>query len=160
MIEALKATQAEEVDKRDFCIAEFNENDRQTTDKSNQKDDLEQKLEDLAAVIEENTAAIASLNKDVLHAQIGMKQAGAVREAESKDFQQVIADQRATQAILHKALARLKEFYDKKASLLQRQRRQQQLRRQEPGAAVAAMPAAPAAHSPSGGSTGAMGLLE
>merc|ERR1719160_1088372 len=42
-----------------------------------------------------------------------------IRSVENKDFQTVIQDQRATQAILEKAVARLKEFYDKKAAFVQ-----------------------------------------
>merc|ERR1719265_1043616 len=44
-----------------------------------------------------------------------MKRASEDREIENKDFQETVADQRATQAILTKALDRLKAFYDKKA---------------------------------------------
>merc|ERR1719326_1684024 len=47
-----------------------------------------------------------------------MKRASEDREAENKEFQATVADQRATQAILTKALGRLKEFYEAK-SLLQ-----------------------------------------
>lgn len=43
-----------------------------------------------------------------------MKKAGQQREAENADFQQVVSDQRATQTILQKALAKLKDFYEKK----------------------------------------------
>merc|ERR1719463_268987 len=39
------------------------------------------------------------------------------RKAENAQFQMVIQDQRATQAILEKAVARLGEFYNKKALL-------------------------------------------
>merc|ERR1719261_805063 len=38
-----------------------------------------------------------------------------MRAKENAEFQQVIQEQRATQAILTKAIDRLKEFYDKKA---------------------------------------------
>merc|ERR1719359_1515732 len=50
-----------------------------------------------------------------------MMKANEIRATENKDFQQTITDQRATQAILEKAVARLKEFYDKKAALVQEQ---------------------------------------
>merc|ERR1719343_860027 len=46
-------------------------------------------------------------------AQVEIKKAGAQREAENAEFQQIVSDQRATQAILHKALAKLKDFYEK-----------------------------------------------
>jgi hypothetical protein len=45
-----------------------------------------------------------------------MKHAGENRVAENKDFQETIADQKATQVILKKALTRLEAFYKKKAA--------------------------------------------
>merc|ERR1719502_1876356 len=48
-----------------------------------------------------------------------MMKANTMRAAENKEFTTTITDQRATQAILEKAVARLKEFYDKKAALVQ-----------------------------------------
>jgi len=50
-----------------------------------------------------------------------MLSASQTREAENKEFQAVVADQRAAQAILQKALGALKSFYDKKALLQQQQ---------------------------------------
>merc|ERR1719161_3472504 len=44
-----------------------------------------------------------------------MKRAGEDREKENKEFQQTVADQRATQKLLTQALGVLKGFYDKKA---------------------------------------------
>merc|ERR1719409_1444269 len=54
-----------------------------------------------------------------------MKRASEDREIENKDFQETIADQRASQAILSKALARLEVFYAEKAFI--------QTRKQAPG---------------------------
>merc|ERR1719506_3582528 len=56
-----------------------------------------------------------------------MKKASEDREGENHEFQQTVMDQRATQQILKKALARLESFYGKQA-LLQG--------RAEPGAAA------------------------
>merc|ERR1719386_482351 len=53
------------------------------------------------------------------------------REAENKEFSETVNDQRATQAILEKAVARLQQFYDKKALLQE----------QAPGEALAPPPA-------------------
>merc|ERR1719335_692465 len=47
--------------------------------------------------------------------------ASQLREEENKDFQVEVNDQRATQAILQKALDRLKSFYDAKAAALLQQ---------------------------------------
>merc|ERR1719261_875101 len=62
---------------------------------------------------------------------IEMKRASEDREIENKDFQVTVADQRATQAILTKALDRLKAFYAAKAAALVQSK--SLLRKQDPG---------------------------
>merc|ERR1719261_2188374 len=56
---------------------------------------------------------------------VDMKAASEDREAESKVFQTTVAEQKATQAILTKALDRLKEFYANKAAALLQARKKQ-----------------------------------
>merc|ERR1719231_357745 len=46
-----------------------------------------------------------------------MKKATEMRKKENAEFSMTVQDQQATQAILKKALDRLKEFYEKKALL-------------------------------------------
>merc|ERR1719401_2970281 len=55
--------------------------------------------------------------------EVAIKKASQVREAENAEFQTTVADQRATQAILSKALGKLQEFY-KKAFLLQKSKQE------------------------------------
>merc|ERR1719197_1220101 len=86
---------------------------------------------------------------EISDAQIEMKKASENREKENKDYQETIADQRATQAILKKAVERLGEFYNKKAALVQ----------QVPGAAAPPPPPGFGAYKKSGGG-GAMALIE
>merc|ERR1719261_2388564 len=50
-----------------------------------------------------------------------MMKASQLREAANHEFQVTVQDQRATQAILQKALDRLKSFYDAKAAALLQQ---------------------------------------
>merc|ERR1719198_2290481 len=57
--------------------------------------------------------------QEIADMQLQMKKASENREKENKDFQEVVADQRATRAILQQALDRLGEFYNRKAALLQ-----------------------------------------
>merc|ERR1711924_352854 len=52
---------------------------------------------------------------EIAEMQVQMKRAGEDREKENKEFQQTVADQRATQKLLAQALNVLKGFYDKKA---------------------------------------------
>merc|ERR1719146_562408 len=79
-----------------------------------------------------------------------MAKASEERELENKDFQTVVADQRATQEILQKALKRLDSFYKK--ALLQG--------RQEPGAAVPPPPPAFGEYKKNEGSGGVMTMIE
>eukprot|EP00746_Dinoflagellata_sp_MGD_P155195 gnl/MRDRNA2_/MRDRNA2_85246_c0_seq3.p1 gnl/MRDRNA2_/MRDRNA2_85246_c0~~gnl/MRDRNA2_/MRDRNA2_85246_c0_seq3.p1 ORF type:complete len:647 (-),score=243.60 gnl/MRDRNA2_/MRDRNA2_85246_c0_seq3:197-2137(-) len=110
-VDALKQEQKDEVKDRDFCIAELNANDKEYAKYNDQKTNLEQKIADLTAQIADLTEAIAALKQEVTDTQVGMKKASEVRKAENADFNVVVADQRATQAILKKALDRLKETY-------------------------------------------------
>merc|ERR1719161_2241488 len=78
--------------------------------------DLETLIEDLTMKIEELHKAIETLKAEVAESQVQMKRAGEDREKENKEFQQTVADQRATQKLLAAALNVLKGFYDKKAA--------------------------------------------
>jgi len=110
-VDALKQEQKDEVKDRDFCISSLNANDKEYAKYDDQKTNLEQKIADLTAQIGDLTEAIAALKQEVTDTQVGMKKASEVRKAENADFNVVVADQRATQAILKKALDRLKETY-------------------------------------------------
>merc|ERR1719207_419052 len=139
MVEKLKIESADEVKDRDFCIGELNTNDRQAAAKADQKADLEAKIAQLTSDIADLTASIKALSAEVTSTQVEMMKASKNREAENKQFQMVIQDQRATQAILEKAVARLGEFYNKKA-LLQEQAKED-AKDAAPGEALSAPPA-------------------
>jgi len=112
MVKELKQESADEVTDRDYCIKSLNENDKQTAAATDKKGDLDTKIADLTATIEKLTEELAALAAENTETQVEMKKASAIREEENKDFQMTITDQRATQAILEKALARLGEFYN------------------------------------------------
>merc|ERR1719235_2349244 len=119
MVAALKKEQKEEVDKKDYCTSEFNQNEKQTYDKNHVKTDLETKIDDLNALSQELNEEIASLKQQIADMNLEMKRASENREKENAAFQVTVADQQATQKILKKALDRLKEVYS--ASFLQKQ---------------------------------------
>jgi len=108
---ALKAEQAEEVKQKDYCVAEFNENDKNVAEKSTLKTDLETRIADDATEIETLTEEMAALQAEIDETKKEMTKASGLREAANHEFQVTIQDQRATQAILKKALDRLKSFY-------------------------------------------------
>jgi len=118
MVAELKQTQKDEVVKKDMCNKELHENEMMTTEKTNLKEDLTQKIADLETSKTTLADEIEALKGEIATAQTEMKRASEIRLAENKEFQMTIMDQKATQEILAKALNRLKDFYAKK-SLLQ-----------------------------------------
>lgn len=111
MMAELKTTQKEEADKYEFCTSEIKSNEKQTAAKQELKADLEQKIDDLSSSISTLTDEIDALKAQVAQTNVEMKAASENREAENKDFQVTVADQKATQAILKKAEDRMKAFY-------------------------------------------------
>merc|ERR1719502_1848195 len=118
MISDLKAEKDEEIKFRDECIENLHENEKETTAKYAEKDDLQATIDDLSDTIANLKDEVSNLKAEVATAMTEMKRASEDREIENKDFQVTVADQRATQAILTKALDQLKVFYNK-AALLQ-----------------------------------------
>merc|ERR1719160_57036 len=109
----LKKQLADEVKQRDFCVAEFQENEKQTLVKNNEIKDLSALIETQKNTISSLTDDIANLNAEIAEMKVQMKKASEDREGENHEFQQTVMDQRATQQILKKALARLESFYKK-----------------------------------------------
>jgi len=107
----LKTTQKDEADKYEFCTSEIKANEKETAAKHELKADLEQKIDDLSSLISTLTDEIAALKAQVAQTNVEMKAASENREAENKDFQVTVSDQKATQAILKKASERMKAFY-------------------------------------------------
>merc|ERR1719313_2798777 len=121
MIAELLKQKEDEIKQKDFCVDGFNENERQTTEKTREKTDLETLIEDLTMKIDELHKAIETLKAEVTELQTQMKKAGEDRDKENKEFLQTVAEQRATQVLLTKALDVLKGFYGEKALLQQKQ---------------------------------------
>merc|ERR1711865_326658 len=123
MIAQLLQEKADEIKHRDFCVDEFNTNQLQTEKKTREKQDVIARIENLEMTIEELAKAIKTLKDEIAEMQVQLKRAGEDREKQNKEFQMTVADQRATQKLLHAALTMLKGFYDKKAaaSLMQKQ---------------------------------------
>merc|ERR1719475_23178 len=122
MVAQLLKEKEDEIRHKDFCVEEFNTNQLQTEKKDREKEDLIAKIEDLELTIKTLTSEIDTLKSEIAEMQVQMKRAGEDREKENKDFQQTVADQRASQKLLQAALNILKGFYEKKeAALLQKQ---------------------------------------
>merc|ERR1719263_2374594 len=125
MITQLLAEKKDEIKHKDFCVEEFNTNQIQTEAKNREREDLIALIEDLNLTIQTLTADIDTLKAEIAEMQLAMKRAGEDREKENKEFQQVVADQRASQKLLTAALKILEGFYAKKeAALLQQEQGQ------------------------------------
>jgi chromosome segregation ATPase len=113
MVATLKEEQQEEVKFKAYCTKEFSQNEKDTFEKTEIKEDLESKIESLTTLIKKLTKEIAEANTEIAETQVNIKKASQLREKQNAEFQSVIGDQRATQAILKKALTRLQDFYVK-----------------------------------------------
>jgi len=111
MIAELDKTQKNEVEQYEFCTSEIKKNDKERAQKTEVKEDLDTQIDDLSQRVETLAADIDMLSSQIAATNVEMKKAGENREAENKDFQVTVMDQKATQTILKKALDRLKEFY-------------------------------------------------
>jgi len=150
MVTDLKTEMKDEVKHQRYCVAELDKNEKGQADKKT-------KISDLSANIDENTATVDTLAKEIkaLKAQVvemnvQIKRASEDREKANQEFQQVIADQRATQNILAKVYARLEKVYA--ASLVQQQ--------QTPGAAAPPPPAGFKAYEKDEGAGGVLSLIQ
>jgi len=111
MIDDLMKEKEEEIKVADKCRAELKENADSTETSSTAAGNLQTNIDDLTNMITNLKDEIATLNQEIAETRINMKRASEDREAENKEFQATVADQRATQAILTKALNRLSEVY-------------------------------------------------
>lgn len=111
LIAELRKTQKDEVEQKEFCAQELNENELKATQRKNTKDDIEQKIEEMAGMMGRLSSQVKRMKEQVSSARAEIAKASENREAENRDFQTTIMDQRATQQILKKAGQRLKAFY-------------------------------------------------
>jgi hypothetical protein len=115
MVDALTQENKDEIKHKDFCVEELNNNERDTENKQRDQGDLEAKVDDFTMTVEKLTKEIDVLTAQVADLKTQMKRAGEDREKENKDFQVIVADQRATQKLLTASLDILKGFYEKAA---------------------------------------------
>merc|ERR1740117_1795954 len=122
MVADLKSEQAEEVKFKTYCGKELDANEKSTYEKTENKEDLEALIAKLTKLGKKLSEEIASANAQIADTEVAIKKASQAREGENAEFQAVVGDQRATQAILNKALSRLQEFYktQKGGALLQK----------------------------------------
>eukprot|EP00747_Dinoflagellata_sp_TGD_P136826 gnl/TRDRNA2_/TRDRNA2_175597_c6_seq1.p1 gnl/TRDRNA2_/TRDRNA2_175597_c6~~gnl/TRDRNA2_/TRDRNA2_175597_c6_seq1.p1 ORF type:complete len:792 (+),score=244.01 gnl/TRDRNA2_/TRDRNA2_175597_c6_seq1:82-2457(+) len=125
MVATLKEEQKSEVAFKANCAKDFDENEKATLQKTDVKEDLEGKMDELNGDIKSLEEEIETANKQISETQISIKKASETRESENAEFQTTVADARATQAILAKALKSLESFYKKAAAAMVQQQADQ-----------------------------------
>jgi len=116
---ALKKEQQDEVAKKDFCVSGFSGIaskkagvESEKSGHSSQVDKLEIKLNEVSSDASDTKGKIEAAQKD-------LKTETEDHKKELKDFATTLADQKASQVVLKKALAKLKEFYQTKPAFVQ-----------------------------------------
>ena len=117
MIADIKQESDDETEHKAYCEAELHTNEMATTDNDNLLKDLQAQVADLSSQIDTFADEIAELKASITEMYIQMQRSNENREVENRQFQTTVADQRATQVILLKALDRLNVFYDQQALL-------------------------------------------
>eukprot|EP00930_Biecheleria_cincta_P023412 TRINITY_DN16924_c0_g1_i1.p1 TRINITY_DN16924_c0_g1~~TRINITY_DN16924_c0_g1_i1.p1 ORF type:complete len:660 (-),score=230.33 TRINITY_DN16924_c0_g1_i1:169-2148(-) len=118
MVRDLKKQQSDEGKKKDWCIDELNKNKLQTEGKSREQESLTGELETLKSSDAKIADEMKVLKDEVAEMGKQITLAGQNREKENSEFQQTVADQRAAQQQLKKALVVLKDFYSKSSESL------------------------------------------
>jgi len=119
MLAELKEQQKAEYDKHESCKTELDQTEDKIKVETQTKADLDGKHKDISNTIASLTEQIATLENQVAESQVALKEAGEQRKAANELYQTTMSDQRATIRILQMAQARLKEFYEPKASLVE-----------------------------------------
>lgn len=159
MIADIKKETDDEVHHRDFCIEQFHKSDIDIKESDYAIEDLTTKVNDLTALVETLTTEIAALKQKVEDLTVGIQQANELRVKENKEFQTTVSDQRATQAILQKALGRLADFYSA-SSLVQTKGKAKAVAKQEPGAAAPPPPPSLGEYKSNEGAGSVMTMIE
>merc|ERR1719191_1162156 len=94
MTTALGKEKEDEIHHKDDCVGDFNENEKQTTERNEHKSDVEQEIADLEVEIGQLNEEEKVLMQEIADTQIEMKEASENRESENKEFQATVADQR------------------------------------------------------------------
>merc|ERR1719353_1556865 len=117
MISDLKTEQADGVKHKDFCNTEFQKNEMENISKAQDKKDLEAKIGILEDKNETLTTTKATTQTELADLKVEIQKANIERVETNQEFQQTMADQKATRTVLEKALFRLQKFYADKALL-------------------------------------------
>merc|ERR1719181_1783935 len=159
MIADIEQESADEVALKAMCKDKFHKNDMEIMENEDLLKELTTKINDFAAAIDTLTKEIAALKAEILETTIELQRSSELRVKANKEFQSAVADQRATQAILKKALDRLSKFYDEQFIQLKAQHTRT-LTKQEPGAAAPPPPQPLPEYKSNEGAASVMTMIE
>jgi hypothetical protein len=111
MLVELEQQQKDEVAHQRWCTDELRKNEVEHKEKGWKAEDLTKAINVLADNIESLDGDIKALTEAVAEAKRQVKRASEDREAANTEFQQTVADQRATVVILNKVLGKLQAVY-------------------------------------------------
>merc|ERR1719235_2970477 len=159
MISDIEAESAGEVALKEKCKEEFHKNDMEVMEIDETIKDLTTKINDFASTIDTLEKEIAALKAEIVETTINVQRSNELRVKQNKEFQSAVADQRATQVILKKALDRLGDFY---AEQFVQIKAKHMRTKQEPGAAAPPPPPSPTAteYKSNGGAGSVMTMIE
>merc|ERR1719235_2306000 len=157
MISDIEKESADEVALKAHCKDQFHKNEMETMAIEDTIKDLTTKINDLSSAIDTLEKEIASLKAEILETTIELQRSAELRVKANKESQSAVADQRATQAILKKALDRLSKFYAEQFVQLKATHKQT---KQEPGAAAPPPPQGFSEYKSNEGSGSVMTMIE
>merc|ERR1719271_2086079 len=159
MISDIEQESKDEVALKAMCTDKFHKNDMEIMENEDLLKELTTKINDFAAAIDTLTKEIAALKAEILETTIELQRSSELRVKSNKEFQSAVADQRATQAILKKALDLLGKFYAEQFVHLKAKSSHKHTR-QEPGAAAPPPPPGFSEYKSSEGAGGVMTMIE
>merc|ERR1719160_1568951 len=116
MIVKLTEEATEEAEHKGFCDTELTTNKQTRDAKTDQSEELTAQIEKLTADITQYATEIADLSAAISDLDKAVSDATAARTAEKEKNQATIADAKAGQEAVSKAMVVLKTFYDKAAT--------------------------------------------
>lgn len=129
MVVQLKEQQQDEVERRDWCVKQINENKASTAAATDKKSDLDTEIADLRKTSQNLQEQIEAVQAEAKKLDQDREKASDVRESEHAAFESTVTDQRLVQMVLRKALSRLRQTY---AFLQAQQQAEENINRYKP----------------------------
>jgi len=114
MVTTMKAEQADDDEKKQYCAAEFDEADDKKKKAEQTINDIETSMGDASETITKVTVEIQAVADGIAALDKSVAEATAQRQEENTDFKQLMAENGAAKDLLAMAKNRLNQFYNPK----------------------------------------------